>query len=59
MAEGTKHHISINVNTTYLAEQSDPVADRYVFSYTINIANTGTVAANGVYQQAAREIMIY
>ena len=45
MAEGTKYHISINVNTTYLADQSDPSADRYVFAYTINIANTGTVAA--------------
>jgi ApaG protein len=45
VAEGTKYHISINVNTTYLTEQSDPTADRYVFAYTINIANTGTVAA--------------
>ncbi len=45
MAEGTKYHISINVNTTYLAEQSDPASDRYVFAYTISIANTGTVAA--------------
>lgn len=45
MAEGTKYHISINVNTTYLADQSDPSADRYVFSYSVSIANTGTVAA--------------
>lgn len=45
MAEGTKYHISINVDTTYLAEQSDPASDRYVFAYTISIANTGTVAA--------------
>jgi len=45
VAEGTKYHISINVNTTYLAEQSDPASDRYVFAYTISIANTGTVAA--------------
>ncbi|HRK79124.1 MAG TPA: Co2+/Mg2+ efflux protein ApaG [Thiobacillus sp.] len=45
MAEGKKYHISVNVNTTYLAEQSDPSADRYVFAYTITIANTGTVAA--------------
>lgn len=45
MAEGTKYHISVNVNTAYLAEQSDPATDRYVFSYTINITNTGTVAA--------------
>ncbi len=45
MAEGNKYHISINVNTTYLADQSDPSSDRYVFAYTITIANTGTVAA--------------
>ena len=45
MAEGKKYHININVNTAYLAEQSDPSADRYVFAYTISIANTGTVAA--------------
>jgi len=45
VAEGKKYHISINVNTAYLAEQSDPSSDRYVFAYTITIANTGTVAA--------------
>jgi len=45
VAESTKYHISINVDTTYLAEQSDPASDRYVFAYTISIANTGTVAA--------------
>ena len=45
MAEGNKYHISINVNTTYLADQSDPSSDRYVFAYTITIANTGTVSA--------------
>jgi ApaG protein len=45
VAEGKKYHISINVNTAYLDEQSDPSADRYVFAYTITIANTGTVAA--------------
>ncbi len=45
MAEGKKYQISITVNTAYLAEQSDPSADRYVFAYTITIANSGTVAA--------------
>ena len=45
MAEGKKYQITINVDTTYLADQSDPSSDRYVFSYTISIANTGTVAA--------------
>jgi len=45
VAEGKKYHISISVNTAYLAEQSDPASERYVFAYTITIANTGTVAA--------------
>ncbi|MBN8763551.1 MAG: Co2+/Mg2+ efflux protein ApaG [Thiobacillus sp. 63-78] len=45
MAEGKKYQISITVNTAYLADQSDPASDRYVFSYTITIANSGTVAA--------------
>jgi ApaG protein len=45
VAEGKKYHISVNVNTAYLADQSDPSADRYVFAYTVTIANTGTVAA--------------
>jgi len=45
VAEGKKYYISISVNTTYIAEQSDPALDRYVFAYTITIANTGTEAA--------------
>lgn len=45
MAEGKKYQINISVNTAYLAEQSDPSADRYVFAYTITIENVGTVAA--------------
>lgn len=45
MAEGKKYQISINVDTSYLAEQSDPSADRYVFAYTVTISNTGTVSA--------------
>ena len=45
MAEGKKYHINVNVNTAYLADQSDPASDRYVFAYTISISNTGTVSA--------------
>jgi ApaG protein len=45
VAEGKKYHIDVNVNTAYLADQSDPSSDRYVFAYTVTIANTGTVAA--------------
>ena len=45
MAEVKKYQIEIRINTAYLAEQSDPASDRYVFAYTITIANVGTVAA--------------
>jgi ApaG protein len=45
VAEGKKYEINISVTTNYLEDQSDPASDRYVFSYTINIANVGTIAA--------------
>ena len=45
MAESKKYQIDISVNTAYLADQSDPSSDRYVFAYTVTIANVGTVAA--------------
>lgn len=41
----TENQISIYVDTTYLAAQSAPENDQYVFSYTITIHNTGTTAA--------------
>lgn len=45
MAESKKYEITVTVHTAYLAEQSDETIDRYVFAYTITIANTGTVPA--------------
>ena len=45
MVEDKKYEINIIVRTTYLPEQSDETLDRYVFAYTITIANTGMVAA--------------
>ena len=45
MSESTKHQIDIGVETTFVEEQSDPEADRYVFAYTITISNAGEVAA--------------
>jgi ApaG protein len=45
MAESKKHDINITIRTNYIAEQSDPGSDRYVFAYTIQIANEGTEAA--------------
>lgn len=38
-------HIDVSVETSYIEEQSSPEEDRYIFSYTITISNTGKVAA--------------
>lgn len=45
MAENKKYEMNVMVRTTYLPEQSDESIDRYVFAYTVTIANTGMVAA--------------
>ena len=37
--------IDIQVATSYMDDQSEPEADRYVFSYTITISNMGEVPA--------------
>lgn len=43
--DNTKCEISIEVATDYIDEQSAPDSDRYVFAYTITIANLGDVPA--------------
>lgn len=45
MAESKRYDIRIGVKTAYIPEQSDPSSDRYVFAYTITIANHGTASA--------------
>ena len=45
MADKDPYLITVAVLTRYIAEQSQPDADRYVFAYTIRIANAGSVAA--------------
>jgi len=45
MATDKKHEISVSTRTIYIPDQSDPDSSRYVFAYTINIKNTGSVAA--------------
>ena len=45
MAESKKYEIKVDVSTQFLPDQSDQAAGRYVFAYTIDIRNTGTVAA--------------
>jgi ApaG protein len=45
MAQGKRYDISVVTKSAYVADQSDPGKDKYVFSYTITITNTGDVAA--------------
>ena len=40
-----EHRIRVDVETSYLDEQSDPRQGRYVFAYTITIRNEGQVPA--------------
>ena len=39
------HRISVEVETTYLEDQSAPQSQRFVFGYTITIRNDGEVPA--------------
>jgi ApaG protein len=41
----SSHKIRVDVETSYLDEQSDPREGRYVFAYTITIRNEGQVPA--------------
>ena len=38
-------HIDVDVITQYIEDQSSPEENRFVFSYTITIRNTGSLAA--------------
>ena len=39
------HRIRVDVATSYVEEQSNPVEGRFVFAYTITIRNEGSVPA--------------
>lgn len=45
MPDRAKYAIQVSARTTFLPEQSDEAAGRYVFAYTITITNAGTVPA--------------
>lgn len=43
--ETTNYQFEVDVETSYVPEQSDPGEQRYVFAYTITIRNIGEVPA--------------
>ncbi|HSV19830.1 MAG TPA: Co2+/Mg2+ efflux protein ApaG [Casimicrobiaceae bacterium] len=45
MADSKRYEIEVVAKPAYLADQSDPAKNQYVFAYTITITNTGDVTA--------------
>ena len=45
MAASKRYEVTVEPVARFLADQSDPAKNEYVFSYTITITNTGDVAA--------------
>lgn len=45
MSEHKRYEFSTKVDTAFVPDQSDVEQNRYVFTYTVRITNTGTVAA--------------
>lgn len=41
----TEYRIAVEAKARYLDDQSDPLAERFVFGYTVQIRNLGTQAA--------------
>ena len=41
MSSAVTENVLVQVESFYLADQSDPMTDRYVFAYQIQIANDG------------------
>ena len=45
MSEHRRYEVTVAPKVRFLAEQSDPAKNEYVFSYTITVTNTGDIAA--------------
>ncbi len=45
MNEKNHNQIDVTAETFYIADQSEPESNRYVFAYTITISNTGEASA--------------
>ncbi len=48
MAQDKRYEIAVEPKSAYVADESDPAKDKYVFSYTIKITNTGDVGVKVV-----------
>jgi ApaG protein len=45
MESAKKYEVRVSTQTQYIADQSDEAKDRFVFSYTVTIRNSGTMPA--------------
>ena len=45
MSQPAPYQIDVSVTTRYLPEQSQPEQNRFAFSYTVTISNSGDMAA--------------
>lgn len=45
MDEKTTYTIDVTIQTQFVADQSKPQDNRYVFAYTVTLRNRGNVAA--------------
>jgi ApaG protein len=45
MADSKRYEMTVTTVVRFLAEQSDPAKNQYVFSYTIKVTNIGDVEA--------------
>lgn len=45
MSTPQKNDIRVSVQSYYIKEQSSPESNHYVFAYTVNIQNKGSIAA--------------